>query len=212
MSLPVTGLVAVAVLVALHLAGRVLRKRFRFPAPACIGRVLDSRLRKWAQSPETVIDRSGIGRGMRVLEVGCGSGAFTTSAAEALGGQGAVYALDVQQRMLKQLRRKLAHPCNRELTNIAPVLSEATTLPFRDSCFDVVFMVGVLQEIPARESALGETYRVLRPGGMLAVTEFLPDPDYPLKSTTVRVCSESGFLPDAVHGSFWNYTARFTRP
>jgi len=54
-------------------------------------------------------------------------------------------------------------------------------LPFDDNSFDVVYTVTVLQELPDKNRALKEMKRVLKPGGILAVTEFLPDPDYPLK-------------------------------
>ena len=73
-------------------------------------------------------------------------------------------------------------------------------------------MVTVLQEMPDRNRALQETIRVLKPGGILAVTEFLPDPDYPLKSTTIKIGREAGFILDEASGSFWNYTVRFKRP
>jgi len=39
-------------------------------------------------------------------------------------------------------------------------------------------MITVLQEIPDKGKALREAGRVLKPGGILAVTEFFPDPDY----------------------------------
>ena len=58
---------------------RLLRRVYDFPAPAFIGRFLDSDLRRKMQPPETVIERSGIKPGMKVLEAGCGSGAFTTA-------------------------------------------------------------------------------------------------------------------------------------
>ena len=42
----------------------------------------------------------------------------------------------------------------------------------------------------------------------MAVTEFLPDPDYPLKSTVVRQLTDAGFLLEGVYGGFWQYTVR----
>ena len=73
-------------------------------------------------------------------------------------------------------------------------------------------MVAVLQEIPEKRKALIEIKRVLKPGGLLAITEFIPDPDYPLKSTTIQQCENAGFFFDTVEGSFINYTARFIKP
>ena len=73
-------------------------------------------------------------------------------------------------------------------------------------------MVTVLQEVPDRSRALREMMRVLKPGGILAVTEFLPDPDYPLRSTTVKICQREGFVLDDNLGNLWNYTVRFKKP
>ncbi len=73
-------------------------------------------------------------------------------------------------------------------------------------------MVAVLQEISDRRKALQEIKRVLKSDGILAITEFLVDTDYPLKSTTVKICSAEGFVPDAVLGSICNYTIRFRKP
>ncbi len=37
------------------------------------------------------------------------------------------------------------------------------------------------------------------------------DPDYPLKSNTIKLCLAEGFVLDAVLGSMWNYTIRFKK-
>jgi len=66
--------------------------------------------------------------------------------------------------------------------------SGAYDLPFVEGSLDLVCMVNVLPEIPDRGKALREVRRVLTPGGILAITEFLPDPDYPLPSTTIKLC------------------------
>lgn len=190
---------------------RLFRKRFHFPAPAFIGRFLDSDIRRKLQPPDKLIDRSGIKQGMRVLEVGCGSGAFVTFVARIVGKKGKVYALDIQPAMLRQLEAKLIRSENRDIKNIELILGSAYELPFENSSLDLVYMVTVLQEIPDKEKALKEVKRVLGPGGILAVTEFLPDPDYPLKSTTIKIGEEAGFILDKTLGNFWNYTVRFVK-
>ncbi len=89
---------------------KVIRKLVHFPAPPFIGRFLDSNYRRKIQPPDKVIQRSGIKQGMQVLEIGCGSGAFTTFAARAVGEQGKVYALDIEPKMLKQLGKPCPPP------------------------------------------------------------------------------------------------------
>lgn len=190
-----------------QLLARIIRRFLKFPAPAIIGSLLDSKWRKRLQPPEIVINRSGIKKGFRVLEVGCGSGAFTLQAARKVGKRGEVYALDVEQKMLDQLKAKL-----KETKNTKLICADATDLPFEGNFFDLVFSVAAFQEINNRAKALKEIKRVLKKGGILAITEFLPDPDYPLKSTTVRQGEGAGFIFDKVFGNLWHYTVRFVKP
>jgi len=186
-----------------------IRRVFKFPAPPFIGRMLDSRWRRFQQPPDKLIKRSGVKEGMKALEIGCGSGAYTTFVARAVGENGKVYALDIEQKMLDQLKRKLEKPENRDIKNIELVNKSAYELPFEDKSLDLVYMITVLQEIPDRNRTLSEVKRVLKPGGFLAVTELFPDPDYPWKSTTIRQCTNAGFTFDYSGGNFWNYTVRF---
>ena len=191
---------------------KLVRKLFRFPAPAFIGRLLDSGYRRRIQPPAQLIERSGIKKGMHVLDLGCGSGAFTPFIARVVGQKGRVYALDIQADMLKQLENKLSKPENRDIKNIKLIEGNAYELPFEDNSLDLVNMVTVLQEIPDRNRALQEVKRVLKPGGFLAVTELFPDPDYPWKFTTVKLGKEAGFAVDKVSGNLFNYTVRFRKP
>jgi SAM-dependent methyltransferase len=108
---------------------KLIRKLFSFPAPAFIGRLLDSGYRRRVQPPEQLIERSGIKKGMYVLDLGCGSGAFTPFIARTVGEKGKVYALDIQADMLKQLESKLSRPENRDIKNIKLIEGNAYELP-----------------------------------------------------------------------------------
>jgi len=190
---------------------RIFRKVFHFPAPAFVGHFLDSNYRRALQPPDKLIQRSGIKEGMLVLEIGCGSGAFTTFAAREIGPKGQVFALDIQLKMLEQLKAKLSKPENQDIKNIQLVNNSAYNLPFTDNSLDLVYMVTVLQEIPDKTKALREIRRMLKSGGILAVTELLADPDYVFKRATVRLCQKEGFILDKVSGNLWNYTAKFKK-
>lgn len=85
-------------------------------------------------------------------------------------------------------------------------------LPFADGSFDLACLVSVLPEMPDQDCALSELQRVLRAGGILAVTEFLPDPDYPLMSTTIRWGTGAGSRLQGTLGNLWSYTVRFIKP
>ncbi len=202
-------LIVVGAFVAFQALLRIVRKTIHFPAPAFIGRVLDSGWRRMLQPPRRIIERSGMRAGMTVLELGCGSGAFTPFVARAIGAEGRLLALDIQPKMLRQLERKLSAPQFSDIRNVIPTLGSAYALPFTDSFFDLVYLVTVFQEIPDKGRALREARRVLKKGGILAITEFLVDPDYPLKRTTVRQATAAGFALEEVAGGLWSYTARF---
>jgi ubiquinone/menaquinone biosynthesis C-methylase UbiE len=191
---------------------RIIRRLFHFPAPAFIGIFLDSDLRRTIQPAEDFIRTAGIQPGMRVLEIGCGSGAYTTFAARALGPEGRMEALDIQPAMLAQLENKLAKPEYQDINNITLHQASAYELPFEDEELDLVYLITVLPEIPDQARALAEIYRILKPGGVLAVAELIIDPDYPLQATTTHRCQKAGFALEEIQGNFWSYTARFTKP
>jgi ubiquinone/menaquinone biosynthesis C-methylase UbiE len=205
-------LIVFGALILYLLLYRLVRKSTSFPAPAYIGRILDSDFRRFFQSPESIIERSGIRPGMTVMELGCGSGAYTTFMARAIREGGKLYAVDIQPAMLRQLERKLAKAENRDIKNVELREASAYELPFADDFFDLVYMVTVLMEIPDKGRALREVKRVLKPRGMLAAMEFFPDPDYPFRSTVIKLGRREGFTLDGTQGSFWNYTVRFKKP
>ena len=190
---------------------RIIRKLIHFPAPAFIGVFLDSNYRRKVQPPDQIIRRSGIEPGQRVLEIGCGSGAYTTFVARAVGPDGKVEALDIQPAMLKQLEKKLNLPENQDIKNIRTHLANAYELPFEDGSIDLVYLITVLPEIPDQGKALAEIKRVLRSDGILAVSEFFPDPDYPLSKTTAKQGKKAGFVVEGIYGNIWTYTVRFQK-
>jgi ubiquinone/menaquinone biosynthesis C-methylase UbiE len=192
----------------LQVVMRVGRKIFHFPAPAFMGRLLDSNYRRRLQRPSTIIARSGIRPGMKAIEVGCGSGAYTLFTAAAVGKAGKIYALDIQEKMLAQIRNKIERNKDTYLGNIELLKASAYAIPLPDNSLDLAYMITVLQEIPDKQRALAEIRRVLKPGGIIAVTELLPDPDYPFRSKTKRDLAKAGFVVEAVAGMFWTYTVR----
>ncbi len=212
MLLEIFSIITIVILVFYFVILRLVRRLNPFPAPAFIGRFLDSNIRRKIQSPEKVIKRSGIQKNMKVLEIGCGSGAFTTFVAHAVGNKGKVYALDIQPKMLQQLENKLSQPEYKNITNIKMIESSAYDLPFDDNSLDLVLMVTVFGEIPDHNKALKEIKRVLKPSGILAISELFLDPDYLLKSSIKKIGEQVGFKLDNISGSFWNYTIKFKFP
>jgi SAM-dependent methyltransferase len=109
--------------------------------------------------------------GDRLLDLGCGAGRH---AFEALRRGAHVVALDTDEGELQQVTSMFAAmseagevPAH---TSASAVIADATAMPFPDGSFDRVIAAEVLEHIPADQAAMNEIARVLRPGGVAAVT------------------------------------------
>jgi SAM-dependent methyltransferase len=95
----------------------------------------------------------------RLLEVGCGTGAFAARCAEELGCE--VVALDSSPEMVAATRAR----------GIEAVVGDVQRLPCADATFDAAVAAWMLYHVPDRDRAIAELARVLRPGGrLIAIT------------------------------------------
>jgi len=112
------------------------------------------------------LQSAGIGAGMRVLDVGCGSGAVTVELAERVGPGGSVLGLDPSPGRCAEARVRLAPHPNVEVREGA---LPHTGLP--DAAFDAVFSQYVFEYLGDVPAALAECVRVCRPGGRVVVAD-----------------------------------------
>jgi ubiquinone/menaquinone biosynthesis C-methylase UbiE len=75
-----------------------------------------------------------------------------------------------------------------------------------------VFLVTTLGEIPDRAAALAQCFRVLKQGGILSVTEMLPDPHYQSRRKVQKLAEGAGFRLASLQGGAWLFTAHFVKP
>lgn len=113
--------------------------------------------------------------GASVLDVGCGTGVLTRLLAR-LAGITEVTGVDPAPSLLDRARELASG-----LANVTFLEGDARGLPVEKESFDVVVFDSTLSHVPGVELALGETRRVLRDGGLLAVF----DGDY--ATTTVAL-------------------------
>ncbi len=165
-------------------------------------------LRRFVLAPEALAARLDLAADHRVLEVGPGPGYCSLAVARRIP-QGTLYLVDIQEEMLRKAEARLRRA---GLENVSIHHGDAAALPFSAGCFDVVFMVAVFGEIRQQSAAMSECLRVLKPGGLLSVTEQPGDTDFvDLGDLKERVQAE-GFVLATVHGGNKNFTANFHKP
>jgi SAM-dependent methyltransferase len=176
------------------------------PCPAALSWLVDNPIRRGYMRP--ILDRICIRPGECVLELGPGPGAFTVGAAQRAGAEGRLIAVDIQPTMIVQVERRVREA---GLSNVETHVASAHDLPLEDGSVDRAFLVTVLPEIPDRSRALAELHRVLRPRGVLSITEEFYDPDYLFLPETIRLVEAAGFRFEARFGNILVYTANFRK-
>ena len=105
----------------------------------------------------------GLTDGCRILDVGCGTGAFGGYLAEGLHGV-SVTGLDIDAALIAYAREKYASDMN----SFSFLTADAEKLPFADGAFDAVVSHTFLTSMPRYKAALLEMKRVCRKGGTVA--------------------------------------------
>lgn len=106
--------------------------------------------------------------GMRVLDIGCGTGADLARLAQYVGSSGRVIGLDHDNNLVKEARATVK---TLSLDNAFIVQGKAEQMSLPSHEFDRVRADRVLQHVPHPRLVLDEALRVLRPGGILTLVE-----------------------------------------
>jgi ubiquinone/menaquinone biosynthesis C-methylase UbiE len=117
---------------------------------------LESPERREAFHPERLLRKIGLRRGMRFADVGAGTGFLALPAADLVGPEGRVYAVDVQEGMLDRLRAK-APPAHLET-----VLGNGAAIPLPDGAADLSLACFILHEVPDPVAFLREMARITK--------------------------------------------------
>jgi predicted methyltransferase len=145
-----------------------------FPAPSRpIASIVSPRwsnedARDRAREADTVMALLGVGPGMRVADVGAGSGYYTVRLSPRVGPHGRVYAQDITPRYLRDLRRRVEKA---KLDNVTPVLGASHDPRLPRQSVDLALLVHMYHEVEQPYGLLHNLYPALRPGARVAVVD-----------------------------------------
>lgn len=108
--------------------------------------------------------------GMTVADVGAGFGAMTVTLAKSIG-PGRVFATDIAERQLSVIRDYVTRD---GLENVTVLEGGAASTNLPDACCDAIFLRHVYHHITAVEPFNRSLFAALKPGGRLAIIDFLP--------------------------------------
>lgn len=139
--------------------------------PWWMGYLLASPIRKWwGQNPAKLLQPY-VHEGSQVLEPGPGMGFFTLPMARMAGPAGRIVAVDIQARMLNQLRRRAS--AAGLIGRIETRLAKPDRMGIDDlrGNIDFVLAFAVVHEIPSPAAFFAEAAVALKPGGLLLLAE-----------------------------------------
>jgi ubiquinone/menaquinone biosynthesis C-methylase UbiE len=122
------------------------------------------------QKPDDVLAWLGVVPGLRVADLGAGTGYFTVHLAKAVGPEGRVYAIDVEPKLIDHIRERAARA---SLTQVVPVLAAPDDPKLETGSVDLVLIVDTWHHIDDRVRYARALGRSLAPrGGRVAVIDF----------------------------------------
>jgi SAM-dependent methyltransferase len=125
----------------------------------------------WHRFGRRTVERLGLRAGETVLDVCCGSGGSALPAGEAVGPEGKVIAVDLAERLVALGEAKARE---KNLGNIEFKAGDMLALGYPDASFDVVVCVFGIFFVPDMVAATKELWRMVKPGGRLAISTWGP--------------------------------------
>lgn len=138
--------------------------------PWWIGYLLASPIRKLLQDPIRVLTPY-VHAGMTVLEPGPGMGFFTLEIARLVGPSGRVIAVDLQPRMIEELKCRARRAGLFDRIDARVVPADSMTLDGLDRTVDFVFVFAVVHELPSAGHFFAEAARAMKPGATVLLAE-----------------------------------------
>jgi ubiquinone/menaquinone biosynthesis C-methylase UbiE len=122
--------------------------------------------------PSKIVEQFGLLPGMHVADFGAGSGFYTFASSKIVGGQGKVFAVDIQKDLLLKLKSEAKQ---KHLLNVEVVWADLEKLggsKFNDHSVDAVITANILFQLQEKEIFAQEIKRILKPNGRVLLIDW----------------------------------------
>ena len=179
--------------------------------PFWLGYLLALPLRRCLHNPERILGPY-VRAGMTVLDVGCAMGFFSLPLARMVGPGGKVVCVDVQERMLRTLRKRAARAGLAE--RIVPRLAgpSGPGLEDCDSSVDFALAFAMVHEVPDVPALFTGIRRAMKPGAVCLVAEPRRHVSDDAFDRTLAVAAESGLATVGRPRVSWCHAALLRKP
>ena len=135
-----------------------------------VGYLLLNPLRKKVQDPERLLAPH-VKPGMTVGDIGCAMGYFSLPMAEMVGSTGRVICMDIQEGMLKKLKKRAIKAGVNDTLEYRVCAPTSLNLATPNHPYDFLLASAVVHEVPSAERLFEEAFRELKSGGRLLLSE-----------------------------------------
>ena len=164
--------------------------------PVWVGYLLASPVRRLFQNPDKILSPY-VEDGMTVLDIGCAMGFFSLSAAKMVGPNGKVICMDIQEEMIKSLRKRALKAGVTDRIETRICTQNSLELDDMAEQIDFAFAIAVAHEIPDVSGFFSETYKTLKPGHKFLVIE---PKEVEINNSSVFCCILSFLMIFLSHG------------
>lgn len=138
--------------------------------PWWVGYLLASPVRRWFEKPEEVLGPH-LGSGATAMDVGCAMGFFSLPLAEIVGPGGRVICVDMQERMIRSLRKRAVRAGVSDRIETRSCSAKSLGIADLEGAVDFALAYAVVHEVTDAARFLAEIAQALAPRGRLLVAE-----------------------------------------
>ncbi len=122
--------------------------------------------------PRTNVLQMGLRDGMKVADLGAGTGHYSIAAAPIVGKEGRIFAVDIQEDVLKHLKDSAHRAGRNNIELIWGNMEKPGGTKLRDQSMDGIILSNVLFQLEHKDAAIQEMKRILKPQGKLLVIDW----------------------------------------